>query len=84
MQKTVTVVYREMIRINPEDPSELQWKPDSMGHYWFHRYTSENLGQFIELEFEEPTLALIAKTENGSYYSTNGGRNWRKIEEEDY
>jgi photosystem II stability/assembly factor-like uncharacterized protein len=82
MINTVTVVYREMVRINPENPFELQWKSDSMGHSWFHRYTSENLGEFIELEFEEPTLAILAKTDNGSYYSTNGGRHWLEILEE--
>lgn len=79
MQNSVTVVYMEMIRINPENSFEIQWKSIAMGHYWSHRYTSQNLGEFIELEFEEPTLALIAKTYNGLYYSINGGRGWHEI-----
>ena len=83
MENELTIVYKEMIRINPDNCKEIQTKGLGMGSCWRHRFTPSDMGQFIKLEFEEPTLALIAKTENGSYYSTNGGRNWRKIEEED-
>ena len=82
MENEITIIYQEMIRINPDNSKEIQTKGLGMGSCWRHRFTSRRMGQFIELEFEEPTLALIAKTEKGFYYSTNGGRNWRKIEEE--
>ncbi len=72
-----------MVRINPENPAELQFKSIAMGHFWFHRYTSKKMGKFIEIEFEDSTLALLAKTETGLFYSTNGGLNWRKKNKND-
>lgn len=65
-----------MIRINPENQLEIQCKSTSMGHYWFHRYTSEKMGKFLEIEFDETYLFLQAKTEKGIYYSSNGGLTW--------
>jgi len=66
-----------MIRINPVNPFELQFQWVSMGAMWQHRYTSHKLGKFLEIEFDEHILSLMAKTEKGIYYSTNGGRSWR-------
>ena len=79
MENEITILYKEMIRINPDNPKEIQAKGLGMGSCWSHRFTSSDMGQFIKIEFEEPILALIAKTETGFHCSTNGCRDWTKI-----
>lgn len=71
-----------MMRINPDNPKEIQTKGLGMGSCWRHRFSSDVLRKFPDLEFEEPILAILAKTDNGSYYSKNGGRHWLEILEE--
>ena len=76
MEKELTIYYREMIRINPENSKEIQTKGFSMGSCWSQRYLSKNMGNFIELEFDADLLILIATTDVGKVYSSNGGRTW--------
>lgn len=70
-----------MIRINPQNAKELQSKGTGMGACWVHRYTSENMGNFTELEFDAELFYLLAQTAKGKFYSLNGGRTWYNYDE---
>ncbi len=80
MEIEVTISYKELIRINPQNSKEIQSKGLSMGSCWSQRYLSKKMGNFIELEFDHELLILIALTEMGKVYTSNGGKTWFEYE----
>ena len=60
-----------LIRINPNDPRELQYS-DSGGSSWSY-LTSE---PFRFLSLMDNGSELLAETSDGLYYSTSEGQGW--------
>ena len=60
-----------LIRINPNDPRELQ-DSESNGNSWY-RLTYQN---FRFLDLMDNGSELLAETSDGLYYSTNEGMSW--------
>ena len=67
-----------LIRINPQNPKELESSRDG-GRQW-HRHSqnwSSGRGNFLEL-FDENGNELSAQTSGGLFISTDGGKMWRQ------
>ncbi len=79
MEIEVTITYKELIQVNPQNPKEIQSKGLAMGSCWSQRHLSKKMGNFIELEFDPELLILIALTDIGKVYSSNGGKTWFEI-----
>lgn len=77
MQIGVKLNYSEFIRINPLDPTELQFAYPIDSENWQHRCRSATIGKFIEVRVILSELYALA--ENGLFNSTDGGRNWTKV-----
>ena len=60
-----------LIRINPNDPRELEYS-DSSGSSWWH-LTTQN---FRFLSLMDNGHELLAETSDGLYYSTSEGQSW--------
>lgn len=73
----IVLQYSEIIRINPNDPYELQYGSGSMGHGWNHRCKSESIGKFLEVRVI--LRELYVKGDHGLFNSRDGGRTWNKI-----
>lgn len=76
MEIEVTIIYRELLRINPQDQQKIQSKGLSMGCCWSQRYLSKKMGNFIKLEFDHELSILIALTDIGKVYSSDGCKTW--------
>jgi hypothetical protein len=65
---------KELIRINPKDPTKLEYSTNG-GSSWNHRYSaSSSMGDFQELT--DGGKEILGTTTKGLYYSTNGGSSW--------
>ena len=62
-----------LIRINPNDPRELQYS-DTNGNYW-SSLCSKN---FRFLSLMDNGSELLAETSDGLYYSTTEGSYWSR------
>ncbi len=60
-----------LIRINPNDPRELQYSDDN-GYSW--RYLTAQNFRFLSLM--DNGSELLAETSDGLYYSTGDGQSW--------
>lgn len=62
-----------IIRINPNDPRELQYS-ESSGSYWTNLCSQH----FRFLSLMDNGSELLAETSEGLYYSTSGGLYWTR------
>lgn len=66
---------KEMLRINPKKPSQIQYSINS-GRSWNTRYSGSSYGDFSDLT--ENGKEVLGTTSKGLYYSINDGRSWNK------
>ncbi|MCH7535536.1 MAG: hypothetical protein IH948_07295 [Bacteroidetes bacterium] len=66
---------KEMIRINPKQPSKIEYSTDD-GRNWHTRYSGSSCGDFSDLT--DNGKEILGSTSKGLYYSTSDGRNWHK------
>ncbi|MDO5764939.1 MAG: hypothetical protein Q4P84_04440 [Elusimicrobiales bacterium] len=64
---------KEMIRINPNNPSRIQYSYNE-GRTWLDRYIGSAAGVFLDLSYLNGEI--VAQCQKGTFYSKDQGRTW--------